>query len=197
MDSTQSDPEARIDHGIGMFGAICSIWRKGVFCSAKKWRKRQRVLASSAQRSHGGPYGIAPGRRFDAHHVTLTALRAVPQRFSGEQLVAVSVVERCVKNRDDRGLGRQLPGACETYAKKTGIIHTQCWTHCRCEFINAKKAEPVLAAEALDRIGALYAVEAEIRQNKLRGDAKRQYRLDHARPVAATFFSSVQRKFKE
>lgn len=35
---------------------------------------------------------------------------------------------------------------------------------CDCEFINAEQAEPVLAAEALDQIGALYAVEAEIQQ---------------------------------
>ena len=88
-------------------------------------------------------------------------------------------------------------GAYEAYAKKTGIIHAQCWTHCRREFINAEKAEPVLAAEALDQIGALYAVEAEIRQKKLRGDTKREYRLDHARPIVDAFFNWVQRRFEE
>ena len=88
-------------------------------------------------------------------------------------------------------------GAYEAYAKKTGIIHAQCWTHCRREFINAEKAEPVLAAEALDRIGALYAVEAKIREKNLRGDAKREYRLDRARPIVDAFFNWVQRKFEE
>ena len=46
-------------------------------------------------------------------------------------------------------------------------------------------------------IGALYAVEAQIRQKKLRGEAKREYRLDHARPIVDAFFSWVQRKFEE
>ena len=88
-------------------------------------------------------------------------------------------------------------GAYDAYAKKTGIIHAHCWTHCRREFINAENVEPVLAAEALDRIGALYAVEAQIRQKKLRGEAKREYRHDHARPIVDAFFRWVQRKFEE
>lgn len=36
-------------------------------------------------------------------------------------------------------------GAYDAYAKKTGIIHAHCWTHCRREFINAENVEPVLA----------------------------------------------------
>ena len=88
-------------------------------------------------------------------------------------------------------------GAYAAYAEKTGIIHAQCWTHCRREFINAEKAEPVLAAEALDRIGVLYAVEAEIRKKKLTGDAKREYRLGHSRPIVDAFFRWVQDKLND
>ena len=85
-------------------------------------------------------------------------------------------------------------GAYETYASKTGLTHAQCWTHCRREFINAEAAEPELAAKALEFIGALYTVEAKIRDDKLKGEAKREYRLDHARPIVAAFFTWVQER---
>ena len=85
-------------------------------------------------------------------------------------------------------------GAYETYASKTGLTHAQCWTHCRREFINAEAAEPELAAKAIAFIGALYAVEAKIRDDKLKGEAKREYRLDHARPIVAAFFTWVQER---
>ncbi|WBL64527.1 IS66 family transposase [Thauera sp. WB-2] len=85
-------------------------------------------------------------------------------------------------------------GAYETYASKTGLTHAQCWTHCRREFINAEAAEPALAAKALEFIGALYAVEAKIRDDKLKGEAKREYRLDHARPIVTAFFTWVQER---
>jgi len=85
-------------------------------------------------------------------------------------------------------------GAYEAYASKTGLTHAQCWTHCRREFINAEAAEPELAAKALEYIGALYAVEAKIRDDKLKGEAKREYRLDHARPIVAAFFGWVKER---
>ncbi|KIN90294.1 IS66 family transposase [Thauera sp. SWB20] len=85
-------------------------------------------------------------------------------------------------------------GAYETYASKTGLTHAQCWTHCRREFINAEAAEPELAAKAIAFIGALYAVEAKIRDDKLKGEAKREYRLDHARPIVAAFFTWVKER---
>lgn len=83
-------------------------------------------------------------------------------------------------------------GAYEAYAGKTGLTHAQCWTHCRREFINAEAAEPDLAAKALDYIGALYAVEAKLREARLKGDARREYRLDHARPIVEAFFGWVK-----
>ena len=83
-------------------------------------------------------------------------------------------------------------GAYEAYAGKTGLTHAQCWTHCRREFINAEATEPALAAKALESIGALYVVEAKIREARLKGDAKREYRLDHARPIVEAFFGWVK-----
>ena len=77
---------------------------------------------------------------------------------------------------------------------KAGLTHAQCWTHCRREFINAEAVEPELAARALEFIGALYAVEAKISDDTLKGEAKREYRLDHARPIVAAFFTWVQER---
>jgi hypothetical protein len=39
-------------------------------------------------------------------------------------------------------------------------------------------------------IGALYKVEADIRDLNLAGDAKKQYRQRHAKPVFERFFVS-------
>ena len=83
-------------------------------------------------------------------------------------------------------------GAYEAYAQKTGITHAQCWAHCRREFFEAQAIEPAVGAEALERIGALYAVEEHIRQQKLKPEAKREYRLEHAKPVVEGFFAWVQ-----
>jgi len=43
-------------------------------------------------------------------------------------------------------------------------------------------------ASTLARIGALYRIEAQIRERGLTGAAKRVYRLAHAKPVINTFF---------
>lgn len=87
-------------------------------------------------------------------------------------------------------------GAYAEYTKKVGLTHAQCWTHCRREFVKAEAAAPEQVAQALEYIGALYAVEAQIRESRLRGQSKREYRLDHARPVVDTFFGWVQKSLQ-
>jgi transposase len=69
------------------------------------------------------------------------------------------------------------------------IEHAQCWVHARREFVRAEKAEPEAVAEAYDLIGALYEVEKHIREHDLRGEAKRAYRQNHARPAVDAFFT--------
>ena len=82
------------------------------------------------------------------------------------------------------------------YAKKTGVTHAQCWAHCRRYFFGAQDAEPEATAAALEFIGALYAVEEAIRDQKLKGEKKRLYRLDHAKPVVERFFAWVAEQFE-
>jgi len=82
------------------------------------------------------------------------------------------------------------------YAERTGLTHAQCWAHTRRKFFEAQGAEPQSAGEALDQIGALYAVEAHIRDKRLVGVKKRDYRLTHAKPLVARFFAWVAQQFE-
>jgi transposase len=86
--------------------------------------------------------------------------------------------------------------AYERYAGKTGVTHAQCWVHTRRTFFEAQDAEPQLAAEALKRIAALYAIEDQIREDRLAGENKRLHRLTHSKPRVDEFFEWVDRQFE-
>ena len=81
------------------------------------------------------------------------------------------------------------------YAEKCGLTHAQCWAHTRRKFFDAQAIEPERATVALDMIGALYAVEAEIRDADLSGAAKRHCRQQQARPRVERFFAWVDAQF--
>jgi hypothetical protein len=81
--------------------------------------------------------------------------------------------------------------AYECYAKKYGITHARCWSHSRRGFFNALQAERTGAAEALEQIIALYAIEDDIRTLKLAGEAKHLHRLTHSKPLVEKFFDWV------
>jgi len=53
-----------------------------------------------------------------------------------------------------------------------------------------------MAGEALQRIGALYAIEQQIRDQRLSGQNKRDYRLAHAKPVVERFFAWIGTQFE-
>ncbi len=82
------------------------------------------------------------------------------------------------------------------YAEKTGIHHARCWAHGRRTFFDALTAEPAGAAEALEQIKALYAIEEEIRERNLVGDAKQLHRLTHSKPIVEMFFEWVDRQLE-
>jgi transposase len=82
------------------------------------------------------------------------------------------------------------------YAKKIGISHAQCWAHCRRKFFEARNIEPERAEQALEMIGALYAIEAKIRELALTGAAKRALRIADAKPIVDRFFRWVDQQFE-
>ncbi len=84
--------------------------------------------------------------------------------------------------------------AYQRYAEKIGITHAQCWSHSRRGFFEALNAEPAGAAEALEQIKALYAIEEGIRELKLSGEAKQLHRLTHSKPRVEQFFAWVDRE---
>jgi transposase len=86
--------------------------------------------------------------------------------------------------------------AYQEYAKKLDLTHANCWAHTRRKFFDAQKAEPEAADEALDMIGAMYRVEAEIRERTLTGPPKRAWRQAHSKPLVEKFFAWVDKQFQ-
>lgn len=73
-------------------------------------------------------------------------------------------------------------------AAQQNITHAQCWVHSRRYFIEAQKDHPETVTEALQRIALLYRNEEAIKTQGLSGEKKRQYRLEHSKPVVSDFF---------
>jgi transposase len=86
--------------------------------------------------------------------------------------------------------------AYQRYAEKTGLTHAQCWAHTRRHFESALESEPTGVEQALTQIQALYAVEQDIRDQNLTGDAKQLYRLTHSKPKVEVFFDWIDRQFE-
>ena len=111
----------------------------------------------------------------------------------GDQLLLVHLAQP----EEKVGLLSDGYAAYAHYAEATGLTHAQCWAHTRRKFFEAQPAEPEGCAEALDQIGALYAVEAQIREKGLKGENKRAFRLTHAKPLVERFFAWVARKLED
>lgn len=81
--------------------------------------------------------------------------------------------------------------AYDAYARsRPEVTQAQCWAHTRRYFERAQGSDPA-AAQALELIGALYRIEAQIRDRNLAGEAKLAYRARHALPVVDAFFGWV------
>lgn len=79
--------------------------------------------------------------------------------------------------------------AYESYARKVdALTHALCWVHARRYFEKALDDEPILANQAMDFIGALYAHEKHISEKKLSGEEKQVYRGDHSKDIVDSFF---------
>jgi transposase len=65
--------------------------------------------------------------------------------------------------------------------------HVGCWMHARRYFFDARLSDPERAHDALARIRALYAVEADARARNVTGAALAAYRQQRAAPILAAF----------
>ncbi|WP_419649389.1 IS66 family transposase, partial [Thiolapillus sp.] len=76
------------------------------------------------------------------------------------------------------------------YARnKPWITQAQCWAHTRRYFIKAEALEPEAVAQALDFIGKLYAIEADIRDHHLDREQCLKQRLTQSKPRVDQFFA--------
>ena len=65
------------------------------------------------------------------------------------------------------------------------ITRAGCWAHLRRKFIDAEKAAPEIAREAVARVRALYAIERQAQP--LTGDQRRHLRQEKTVPLLAEF----------
>jgi len=80
--------------------------------------------------------------------------------------------------------------AYDAYAAQTeDVVHACCWSHTRRHFIKAEQAEPQLVQKAIELIGSMYGHEETIRDQKLQGEKKLEYRAMHCKPIVDTFFA--------
>jgi transposase len=86
----------------------------------------------------------------------------------------------------------------ERYAQTVnGLVHAQCWSHCRRHFVDAAAIEPPLVAQALDFIGQLYHQEAQGREQQLADAALLTFRAENAKPIVDTFFAWLTQTLRE
>jgi transposase len=84
-------------------------------------------------------------------------------------------------------------GAYPAYAeRREKVEHASCWTHARRGFIKAEELEPDRSKRALEYVGKLYKIEAEIKERKLEGQSKLEVRGDRSRMVVAEFFEWLE-----
>lgn len=82
--------------------------------------------------------------------------------------------------------------AYRSYAEKMEeVTHAQCWVHARRTFVKAERIEPEAVREALERIGTIYRIESQIRDQGLNAEAKLKVRTEQSLPVVEAFFAWV------
>ena len=97
-------------------------------------------------------------------------------------------------------LGEQFDGtlltdgyrAYEKYVNQVkSATRAQCWSHGRRGFDKSLKGEPEPAQHALHIIAALYKIEDDIAEKKLKGDKKRDHRQKYSKPIVDQFFKWI------
>lgn len=80
--------------------------------------------------------------------------------------------------------------AYEKYAEKAAtIVHAQCWSHTRRQFLKAEAVEPELTETALTFIRRLYEADGSLK-SKMVDDAKRaELRAERCKPIVDEFFA--------
>lgn len=78
-----------------------------------------------------------------------------------------------------------------------GHLHLCCWAHVRRKFVEAQENDPPKARYALDKIGELYRVEQQIKEDKIEGEAVVKLRREKAYPVIRELEEWCRKEYTE
>jgi transposase len=88
--------------------------------------------------------------------------------------------------------------AYESFASQINeIVHAQCWSHTRREFLKAEKIEPELTEKALDFIRELYEAEGELKRRPVDGVKRLEFRARYCKPVVDKFFGWLEKTLSD
>jgi transposase len=88
--------------------------------------------------------------------------------------------------------------AYERYAAQVnGVVHAQCWSHTRRQFVEAEDVEPALTTRALEIIRRLYEEEARLKRKTLEGTMQLEHRAQRCKPIVDEFFSWLGQVLEE
>jgi transposase len=82
-------------------------------------------------------------------------------------------------------------------ASVNGIVHAQCWSHTRRQFVKAEAAEPARVRTVLEIIAELYAREGAIRARMLSPEKVLAVRGEQMKPIVDRFFEELRRMLQE
>jgi transposase len=77
------------------------------------------------------------------------------------------------------------------------VVQAQCWVHTRRHFVKAEPMEPALVREALERIGTLYKLDAQLREKNPSPEQILQFRGQQMRPLVDCFFEWLRVQLDE
>ena len=77
------------------------------------------------------------------------------------------------------------------------VVHAQCWSHTRRQFLKAENIEPLLTETALQHIRRLYDEEARLKLRLLDDEKKAELRAKHCKPIVDEFFAWLKKTLEE
>jgi transposase len=86
----------------------------------------------------------------------------------------------------------------ELYAARVNeIVHAQCWSHTRRQFLKAENVEPELTDTALGYIRRLYEEEARLKPRLVEGTKRLEKRAAQCKPIVDGFFEWLKTELRE
>ena len=89
-------------------------------------------------------------------------------------------------------------GAYERYAAQVNdVVHAQCWSHTRRQFVKSEDVEPELTDKALGYIRRLYEEEARLKPRLLDDTKRLEQRARYCKPIVDEFFEWLKTVLEE